>query len=90
LEIILLVGEVESLAGNLDKPAEGVVIESYLDSKRGPITTLIVSDGILKNGDIIGTNSSFGKVKNLENFQGASVKQFFPSDPSWYLDCPSY
>jgi translation initiation factor IF-2 len=81
LEMILLVGEVENLNGTLDNPAEGVVVESYLDSKRGPITTLIISDGTLRAGDIVGTDSSFGKIKNLENFQGAFVERALPSDP---------
>ncbi|MFH1036810.1 MAG: translation initiation factor IF-2 [Patescibacteria group bacterium] len=81
LEMILLVGEVENLKGNISKPAEGVVIESYLDSRRGPIVTFILSDGVLKIGDIAGTFSTFGKVKNLENFQGHPVEKALPSDP---------
>lgn len=82
LDTILLMGEVEGLKGNLSKPAEGVVIESFLDSKRGPIATLIISDGVLKTGYILATPSSFGKAKNLENFLGEQIKEVFPSDPA--------
>jgi len=81
LELILLVGEMESLKMDISVPSEGVVIESCLDHQRGPVATLIVDKGILKVGDIIGTFSSFGKIRSLENFQGVSVEQAFPSNP---------
>jgi len=81
LELILLIGEMENLKMEVSVPAEGVVIESYLDHQRGPVATLIPDKGILKVGDIIGTFSSFGKIKSLENFHGVSVEQAFPSDP---------
>lgn len=79
LEIILLVAEMENLKGDISKPAEGVVIEAYLDSLRGPTATLLLHNGILRPGDIVGTNSSFGKIRQLENFQG---KQIFEAKPS--------
>lgn len=81
LEIILLVAEMENLKGDVSERAEGVVIESYLDALRGPTATLILQNGILKKGDIIGTSSSFGKVKSLEDFQGNSIKEALPSMP---------
>jgi len=81
LELILLVAEMEQLKGDLTVPAEGVVIEAYLDSQRGPTATLLLDNGVLKPGDIIATSSSFGKVKNLENFQGITLKEASPSTP---------
>ncbi|MDP2864415.1 MAG: translation initiation factor IF-2 [bacterium] len=81
LELILLVAEMEQLEGDITMPAEGVVIEAYLDSQRGPTATLLLNNGMLKPGDIIATASCFGKVKNLENFQGIIVKEAFPSMP---------
>jgi len=81
LELILLLAEMEGLTADLEKPAEGVIIESYLDSQRGPITTLILSQGKLASGQIIGTQSAFGKIKNIFNFQGLSVKEALPSHP---------
>ncbi|MDP3990820.1 MAG: translation initiation factor IF-2 [Candidatus Nealsonbacteria bacterium] len=81
LELILLVAEMEDLKGNVQKPGEGVVIEGYLDKQRGPTATLLLRDGILKKGDIIGTRSTFGKVKILENFQGELLDKAFPSMP---------
>jgi translation initiation factor IF-2 len=81
LEMILLVAEMEELKGNVSKKASGVIVESYMDAKRGPITTLIIEEGSLKEGDIIGTKSSAGKIKSLEDFQGSTIKKAFPSDP---------
>jgi len=81
LELILLVAEMEQLKGDIAMPAEGVVIEAYLDSQRGPTATLLLNNGKLKPGDIIATASCFGKVKNLENFQEIVVKEAFPSMP---------
>ncbi len=81
LEMILLLAEMEELKGDVSKKASGVIVESYLDAKRGPITTLIMGDGTLKKGDIIGTKSAIGKVKSLEDFQGNNLKEALPADP---------
>lgn len=81
LELILLMAEMENLKADISKPAEGVVIESYLDNKRGPIATLILNEGVLKPGDIIATFSTCGKIKSLEDFKGKQVSQALPSDP---------
>ena len=81
LEIILLVADMEELKANFEKPAEGVVIEAYLDSQRGPTATLLIRDGILKKGDILATPSTLGKAKILEDFQGKPVEETFPSQP---------
>jgi len=81
LELISLVAEMEGLKADPEKPAEGVVIESYLDNLRGPTATLLLTEGSLKKGDIIGTSSAFTKVRNLENFQGKPIEKALPSDP---------
>ena len=81
LELIILVAEMEKLEGDISKPAEGLVVESYLDALRGPTATLLLRDGVLNVSDIIGTASAIGKVKSLESFRGASIKKAFPSQP---------
>ena len=81
LELINLVADMEELKSDIGKDAEGVVIESYLDSKRGPTATLILENGILKRGQILATGSSFGKIKSLENFQGKPIEEALPSEP---------
>lgn len=81
LELILLIAEMEDLKTDIFEVAEGVVVESYLDNLRGPSATLLLSKGILKNNDVIGTSFSVGKVKSLEDFQGLVIKEAGPSVP---------
>ena len=82
LELILLVAEMENLKADISQPGEGVVIESYLDRFRGPTVTLLLRDGILKINEIVGTPSTFGKVKILEDFQGEKIEIAYPSMPA--------
>lgn len=82
LEILLLVAEIEELKGDSKKPAPGVVIESHLDSQRGPTATLLVREGTLRKGDIVLCGDSYGKIKILEDFQGNSISNAFPSTPA--------
>ncbi len=81
LDLILLVAEIEDLKGNFSKSGEGVIIEAYLDGLRGPTATLLLKDGILRTGDIVGTDSTCGRVKILEDFQGNSIVEAYPSQP---------
>ncbi|MFH1714065.1 MAG: translation initiation factor IF-2, partial [Candidatus Nealsonbacteria bacterium] len=81
LELILLVAEMEELKAEPQKPGQGVVIESYLNNLRGPTATLLLTDGHLKTGDIVGTSSAFARIKSIENFQKIPVEKAFPSDP---------
>ena len=81
IELILLVGEMEELKGDSTKSARGVVIESYLDSQRGPTATLLVKDGALKLKDYVATGSTYGSIKLMENFQGVSLSEAPPSTP---------
>jgi translation initiation factor IF-2 len=81
LEMILLLAEIEDLKADISKKVEGTIIESYLEDKRGPLATAIINEGILKKGDIIGTPSAVGRVRNLENFQGKIIDKAFPADP---------
>lgn len=81
LDLILLVAEMEELKADINALATGAIIESYLDHKRGPTATILVEQGILRQGDYIGTNTSSGKVKNLEDFLGNEIKEARPSQP---------
>jgi translation initiation factor IF-2 len=81
LELILLIAEIEDLKADISGSAEGIVIESYLDNLRGPSATLLLNKGVLKVGDILGTSSVVGKIKNLENFQGSTIQEAEPSVP---------
>ncbi len=82
LEMILLIAEMENLTGDISKQGKGVVIESYLDHQRGPVATVILQEGIVREGDFIGTNSVIGRVKSLENFQGDAMEKALPAMPA--------
>jgi len=82
LELILLVAEMENLKTDIKKPAQGIIIESYLDSQRGPTATLILEEGILKSGDVVATPSTVGKIKILEDFQGKKIEGALPAQPT--------
>jgi len=75
LEMILLLSDLEDLKSNLESATSGFVLESFIDSKRGPSAVLIIQNGILKIGDIVATKSTWGKVKILENFEGIPQKE---------------
>lgn len=82
LDLVLLVAEMEDLRARTEGPAEGTVIEAYLDAQRGPTATLLVANGILHLDDIVGTASAMGKVKILENFQNQAISEATPATPS--------
>jgi translation initiation factor IF-2 len=81
LEMILLMAEMNDLKADISKPAKGVIIESYQDSKRGPTATLLVQEGKFVPGLALGTDSAAGKIKMMENFLGEQVKESLPGDP---------
>jgi translation initiation factor IF-2 len=85
LEMILLVAEMEELKADIEKPANGVVIESLLDSKRGPVATFLVLEGILSIGQWVVCGNTYGKIKNLEDFKGEKIDQASPSMPTIVL-----
>ena len=82
LDMILLVSEVEDLKAETGVLSEGTIIEAYLDPKKGPTATVLVENGTLKQGDIIGTDFVVGKVKNLGDFLQKEIKEANPSDPA--------
>ena len=81
LEMVLLVAEMEELKANPDRNAVGTVIESNLDKGRGPVATVIISNGTLKVGDPIVAGSSYGKVRAMINDKGKRIKKAPPSTP---------
>lgn len=81
LETVALVAEVENLTADLMAPAEGIIIESLMDPQKGPIATLVLAKGVLKEGDVLGTNGTIGKVKCLYDFRGKKVEKAMPAQP---------
>ncbi len=85
LEMILLVAEMQELTGDLKIPAQGLVIESYMDSLKGAIATVIVEKGVLHAKDIIATDSALAKVRRLTDFSGKEIDKVMPSQPAVVL-----
>ena len=80
-EAILLQAEILELRSNPDRPAHGVVVESKLERGRGPVATVLVQRGTLKNGDIFIAGSEWGRVRALQNDRGESIDSAGPSMP---------
>ena len=81
LEMVLLTAEVQELKANPNRRAKGTVIEARLDKTRGPVATLLVQNGTLKQGDIVIAGTSVGRVRVMTNDKGRSVKTAGPSVP---------
>ena len=81
LESILLVAEVSDLKANPNRPAKGVVIEAKLDKGKGPVATLLVQNGTLKNGDIVVAGTAVGRIRVMTDYTGRKVKEAGPSVP---------
>jgi translation initiation factor IF-2 len=85
LDAILLQAEVMDLSAVAEGPAEGLVIESSLEKGRGAVATLLVQSGTLKQGDMIIAGEEYGRIRNMFNESGASIKKAGPSQPAVVL-----
>lgn len=81
LEMILLLAEMMSLQGNPQDKLQAVVIESKIDSHKGPLATILVRNGSLKVGDEIKVENTFGKIRAMFDEKGQSINQALPSQP---------
>lgn len=81
LDSILVQAELLELTAPIDGPAKGVVIESRLDKGRGPVATILVQRGTLRQGDILLTGIQFGRVRSLLDENGQVVQSAGPSIP---------
>jgi translation initiation factor IF-2 len=81
LEAIALQAEILELKANPDRAAEGAVIEAQLDVGRGPVATVLVQKGTLKQGDIFVVGEQYGKVRALVNDRGERIAEAGPSAP---------
>ena len=81
LEMVILTAEMQELKANPNRRGKGTVIEARLDKTRGPIATLLVQNGTLKQGDIIIAGTAVGRVRVMTNDKGRTVKTAGPSQP---------
>ncbi len=81
LEMVIVSAEVLELKANPNRRGKGTVIEARLDKARGPIATLLVQNGTLKQGDIIIAGTAVGRVRVMTSDKGRTVKTAGPSMP---------
>lgn len=81
LEAVLLQAEVLELKAMPSIPGRGVVVESRLDKGRGPVATVLVQDGTLRQGDMVLVGSNYGRVRAMLDENGKSIKEAGPSIP---------
>ena len=82
LDAILLQAEVLELKAPINTPAKGVVIEGRLDKGRGPVSTLLVQSGTIKQGDIILAGNASGRIRAMLNEVGKDIESASPSIPA--------
>ena len=81
MEKVLLEAEMLDLKANPNRNATGSVIESSLDKGRGYVSTVLVSNGTLKVGDIVIAGTAWGRVKAMFNERNQNVEQARPAEP---------
>ncbi|NQV86238.1 MAG: translation initiation factor IF-2, partial [Woeseiaceae bacterium] len=81
LDAILLQAEVMDLRAVAAGPAQGIVIESSLEKGRGAVATLLVQSGTLQQGDMIIAGEEYGRIRNMFDETGATIKKAGPSKP---------
>ena len=81
LELILLQADVLELKADPDRPARGIVIEAKLDKGRGPVATVLIQEGTLREGDAFSAKTEYGRVRAMIDDQGRRVKEAGPSMP---------
>ncbi|MGB0798161.1 MAG: translation initiation factor IF-2 [Planktomarina sp.] len=81
LEAIALQAEILELKANPNRSASGAVIEAQLDVGRGPVATVLVQNGTLRQGDIFVVGEQYGRVRALVDDKGDRVKEAGPSTP---------
>lgn len=85
LESVLLVAEMEELKANPNQPAAGVVIEAQKDKTMGPLATVLIQAGTLKEGDTVVVGVTWGRVRAMFNDVGKRIKKAEPSTPAEIL-----
>ena len=81
LENVLLQAEVLELKAPIDAPAQGLIIEARLDKGRGPVATMLVQTGTLRQGDVLLAGQVFGRIRAMLDENGKSIKEAGPSIP---------
>lgn len=93
LDNILLIADVEELKADVDIPAEGLVIESHMETGKGSVVNLLVTGGELKVGEFIQAGNTYAKIRTMLNFRGQPKGKAGPSTPvtvTGFKELPSF
>lgn len=82
VDVVLLVADILEPNAVYSGLANGVVVESHIETGRGPVVTLLLQNGEINVGDWIVVGKSFGKIRSLENFKGDKIKKATPAMPA--------
>ena len=85
LDKVLLEAEMLDLKANPNRKATGTIIESSLDKGRGYVSTVLVSNGTLKIGDVVIAGTSWGRIKAMFNERNQRIEQAGPAEPAIIL-----
>ena len=80
-ESILLQSDLLDLKASYDNQAEGVVIESKIDKGKGPVSTILITNGKLNRGDFFVCGNTWGKIRAMINYDGTTIDTASPSMP---------
>ena len=80
-ESILLQSELLDLSASFSGSATGIVIESKIDKGKGPVSTVLIANGLLKKADYFVCGNTYGKIRAMINHEGKIVNEAFPSMP---------
>ena len=81
VEAIILQSEILDLKTDFDSKASGIVLESKIDTGRGPVANIIITNGTLKKGDFFVSGLKWGKVRAIINDKGENIDKALPSTP---------
>ena len=81
IEAIILQSEILDLKTDFESKATGVVLESKIDTGRGPVATIIITSGTLKKGNFFVSGLKWGKVRAIINDKGLNIEEALPSPP---------
>lgn len=93
LDLVLLVADLEELKAETDIPAEGLVIESHMETGRGAVVSVLVEHGEIKPGQFIVAGTTYAKIRTLQDYAARPIKEAGPSTPATitgFKEVPSF
>ncbi len=82
LDLVLLASDVEELQADLQAPAEGIIMTSRKDPRKGILVGVVIKNGTLRPGDAIRTATASGKVRSIETVSGEKTEALVPCAPA--------